>query len=436
MKHTDNQNQDSLFQLGLMQVDIPQDNELVRMEKEIDWEGMIKLISMKYSGKRGRNSKSLRMMMALEIAKRKLGLSDIDIVEQLKVDIALKVFCGFKSFHHDIPDPSSLTYFRRRLDEETLKQLEEVNIRRIIRKVPLRIRHQVISDTTCVPANITYPTDSKLLAKTWKKLVGAAEKIRSTGISLVIRGKRKIASAIRTFNLKRKKTKAEVRKMNGKLIRAVSKALRFVDRHLEETKYEIKKSVRKIIETAEKILEQQKTMLRCKVRRIKDRIVSFHEPNVRPLFRGKDGKTTEFGPKVCINVIGGALVQTAKLSHNNFSDTEIVDAAMETHLSTFKRYPREFIADRGAHSPENHHRLKECGITDGIQYRGKIPKTADLPPPKTRKRMYCKRSVVEGKIGTFKTRYQGNRNRYADKNASCWVSFGCITMNAAWAAAH
>jgi len=436
MKHTDNQNQDSFFQLGLMQVDIPQDNELVRISKEIDWDKMIELVSRKYSGKRGRNSKSLRMMIALEIAKRKLGLSDKDIVEQLKVDIALKVFCGFKSFHHDIPDASTLTYFRRRLDSETLRQLEEVNIQRIIRKVPKRIRHQVISDTTCVPANITYPTDSKLLATAWKKLVGVAERIRGMGVSLVIRGKRKIASAIRNFNLRRKKTKAEVKKMNGKLIRAVSRAIHFVRRHIQKTNEELKTSVQKIFDAAQAILEQQRTLLRQRVRRIKDRIVSFHEPNVRPLFRGKDGKTTEFGPKVCMNVIGGALVQTAKLSHNNFSDTEIVDAGLETHRGTFDRYPKEFIADRGAHSPKNHHRLAECSIIDGVQYRGKIPKNTHLPPPKTIRRMYRRRTLVEGKIGTFKTRYQGDRNRYADKNAQCWVSFGFITMNAAWAAAH
>jgi IS5 family transposase len=436
MKHSTNAHQKTLFHAGFFDEELPAGNELVRMAEEIDWEGMLEIVGKRYSATKGRNSNSLRMMIALEIAKRKLGLSDIDIVEQLKVDISLKYFCGFDSFDHDIPDPSSLTYFRRRLDEETLRRMEEVNIKKIIRKVPLRVRHQVISDTTCVPANITYPTDSKLLATAWRKLVGVAETIRSKGVSFVIRGKRKIASAIRAFNLKRKKTRTAVRKMNGKLIRAVTRALRLVDSHLHETGAETKKSMRKIIETAQKIVEQQKTMLRQKVRHIKDRIVSFYEPAVRPLFRGKDGKSTEFGPKMCLNVIGGALIQTAKIAHNNFSDTEIVDVSMETHKETFERYPKEFIADRGAHSPKNHRRLAECGITDGVQYRGKIPKSANLPPPKTRKRMYRRRSLVEGKIGTFKTRYQGNRNRYADKNASCWVSFGFITMNAAWAAAH
>lgn len=436
MKYSTNVGQKTLFHTGFFDTELPADNGLVKMAGEIDWKKMIEIVGKKYSDNKGRNSNSLRMMIGLEMAKRKLGLSDKDIVEQLKVDMALKHFCGFNSFNHDIPDSSSLTYFRRRLDEETLNLLEDAVIQKIVRKVPRRIRHQVISDTTCVPANIAYPTDSKLLGTAWKKLVGAAERIRSGGVSLLIRGKRKIASAIRSFNLKRKKTKREVRKMNGKLVRSVSRMIRFVENHLRKIKVAARKSLRKTLDTARAIVEQQKTMLRQKVRRIKDRIVSFHEPAVRPIFRGKDSGSTEFGPKICLNVIGGALVQTAKLEHNNFSDTEMVETSILTHKRTFKRYPREFIADRGAHSPKNHRLLKKSSITDGVQYRGKIPKTANLPPPKTRKRMYLKRSIVEAKIGTFKTRYQGNRNRYTDKNARAWVSFGFMAMNASWAAAH
>ena len=100
----------------------------------------------------------------------------------------------------------------------------------------------------------------------------------------------------------------------------------------------------------------------------------------------------------------------------------------------FGRDPTELIADRGAHSPQNHDLLKQKNITDGIQYRGKIPKKAKIPPPRTKRRMYKQRSIVEGKIGTFKTHYGGDRNRYKNKNAHVLLSFGFIAMNAAWAA--
>jgi hypothetical protein len=434
MKYSHNQTQKSLFSLGMMKIEIPEDNELIKMEQEIDWEAMTEIIGSMYSDKKGRNSKSLRMMIGLEIAKRRYGLSDEAIVAQLEVDVALKIFCGFNEWQHDIPEASSLTRFRNRLDEKTLQKLEEVNVRKMIRKVPRRNRYQVITDSTCIEANITYPTDSKLLSKTFEKLVHAAQIIRKEGAEFVIRGKLKTKRAIRSFHLKRRKSKRVILKMNKKLIRESRKVIRIIREHVDTAQTIVKDRVKNIVKTAETIIAQQKVMIENKVHRVKNRIVSFHETEIRPIFRGKEGKQTEFGPKVAINVIGGRLVQTTKLSNNNFSDTEMVEAGLDTNYRTFGRDPTEFIADRGAHSPKNHELLNQKNIMDGIQYRGKIPKKAKLPPSSTGRRMYKQRSTVEGKIGTFKTGYGGHRNKYKNKNAQCLISFGFIAMNAKWAA--
>lgn len=439
MKYTQNTTQGTMFSFDLMKVELPKENELIRMVEEIDWDSMIEIVGKKYSRTEGRPSSSLRMMIALEIAKRKYTMSDEDIVAQLKVDLALKVFCGFNSCDHEIPDPSSLTVFRRRLDEETLRQMEEVNVRKIMRRVPLRIRHQVIVDSTCVPANITYPTDSKLLATTWKNLTGALKNMRVAGVNLVIRGKRKTASLIRSFNLKRKKTRKEIAKMNRKLIRIGTRMMRKViltmAEHGKEVSVKLRKKIRRVIRTAEQILWQQAEMIRNKTRRMKNRIVSFHEPLVRPIFRGKDSGSTEFGSKLRVNVVGGSLIQSSGVSNDNTSDTKMPRAALKTHRRTVGHDPTELISDRGAHSPQNHRLLKRKGITDGIQYRGRIPQHASLAPPGARKRMYRQRAARgEGLIGVFKTRYQGHRNRYRNKNAHAWISFGMIAMNGTWAA--
>lgn len=436
MQYSHNQVQKSLFSFGLIEVEVPEDHELIKMVKEIDWESMVEIIREKYSGKTGRNSKSLRMMIGLEIAKRKYGLSDEAIVEQLRVDMALKVFCGFDEWTHDLPEASSLSRFRSRLDEETLRQLEEVNLRKMIRKAPRRNRYQVITDSTCIEADITYPTDSKLLSKTYTKLTQAAERLRGEGAEIILRGKRIMKKSIRFFNLKRRKTGQEIVKMNKKLIRESQKVVSLIKKTISVAKSSVQDKVKVTLEVAERILVQQKQMIETKTRRVKDRIVSFHEPDVRPIFRGKDSKQTEFGPKVAFNVIGGGLMQTTKRSNNNFSDTTMVEDSLETNQRTFGRDPTELIADRGAHSPQNHQLLNQKNIMDGIQYRGKIPKKATLPPPRAQKRMYRQRSTVEGKIGTFKTAYGGHRNHYRNKNTQAWISFGLIAMNATWATAR
>ncbi|MDD4818331.1 MAG: IS5/IS1182 family transposase, partial [Victivallaceae bacterium] len=44
--------------------------------------------------------------------------------------------------------------------------------------------------------------------------------------------------------------------------------------------------------------DQQRTMPDARSRRIDNRIVSFNQPHVRPIVRGKAGHETEFGAKL------------------------------------------------------------------------------------------------------------------------------------------
>jgi transposase len=178
--------QTSVFDFNHLQVEIPEDHPLMKIMKEIPWEELVEIVSENYSAKTGRNTKSLRMMIGLEIAKHVLRESDEDLVRRLGTDIALKVFCGFQTMDHDVPDSSSLTKFRKKLSTETLQQLEEAALRTFIRKAPAKRRHQVITDSTFMPANITHPYDTKLLQKVWSSLVRELEKVRSTGTTLII----------------------------------------------------------------------------------------------------------------------------------------------------------------------------------------------------------------------------------------------------------
>lgn len=420
--------QTSVFDFNHLRVELPDNHPLMRIAKEIPWEDLLEIVAEQYSSKTGRNSKSLRMMLGLEIAKHILRESDEDLVVRLRTDIALKLFCGFDTFDHDIPDSSSLTNFRKKLNEETLQKLEEAAIRTFIRKAPKRRRHQVISDSTCMPANITPPMDSKLLTKTWSNLVRELEKARNLGKTIVIRGRRTVEKSLAAFRKTKKKSTEAIIALNELLIQESKILLKYVQAVASE-------AAEKTIATATIILAQQEQMLQTGMRRIQNRIVSFHEPSIRPIARGKDGgRRTEFGKKITFNCLGGGLMQTARIDNNAFSDTEMVPDAIALHQRTFGRTPSELNTDRGAHSPDNHAFLEENSILDGIQYRGKIPKNANAPPIHVQKRMGRQRSVVEAKIGTWKTRYGGSKNTYKEENAAVRITFGLLGMNAQWAA--
>ena len=430
MRFSHSTQQTSFLDVGLMEVQIDGDNPLMRISEELDWDSMVEIVGAEYCRDNGRPCKSIRMMLGLELAKHALGESDQSVTQRLLTDMALQVFCGFSSLCHDAPHPSTLTYFRKRLREKTLRELEDVNLRRFQKKLPMRRRHQVITDSTCMPANITHPFDSALLTQAWSFLVRELAKCRKGGARIIIRGRRTVESTLASFRLTRAKTREQVDALRTLLIHEGKKLLRSLDASLRQRKQALDRRTRSLLASARTILAQQEQMLCIGIRSIKDRVVSLHEPLVRPIVRGKALKRVEFGRKITFNLIGGTLLQTARVDNGAFSDTEMVPDAIAVHRRTFGRKPSEINADRGAHSPENHACLQREKILDGIQWKGKIPRAADPPPLAPRKRMERQRSGIEARIGIWKNAYGGQRNTYREANAHVRITFGLLGMNA------
>jgi hypothetical protein len=91
--------------------------------------------------------------------------------------------------------------------------------------------------------------------------------------------------------------------------------------------------------------------------------------------------------------------------------------------------PNEISTDRWWHSPKNHAYLHEKNIADGIQYRWKIPKNAQLPSSTTRKRMARWRAYVEWLIGIAKRKYWMQKNTYSHQNRLWGMVFKTMMMN-------
>ena len=392
MKYSHNADQISIFNFGkVLKVTLDKNHELVKMEALLPWDELVDAIASTYS-KTGRPSKSIRLMLGLLIIKHKYGIPDEELIERFKVDISFQYFCGFDSFvdPDTIPDSSSLTYFRKRLTPEILQKIENAIAVKLMKKLPKKRRHSVMVDSTCMPANITFPTDTKLLSRVYEKLVNFG---KSVGLK-VIRGKRKIKAFIRGFNLKRIKTKKEIVSARKKLVRAAKGLLRKI-------RHKAGQVTNTVLEIAEKIIEQQDKRNKGKTNIIEERIVSFHEPTVRPIKRGKDGVNCEFGKKIALSVIGEGITVCTKIDNNNFDDREIIKAAIDKHNQLTERDPTEMIMDRGGDSKKNHDELKERRIKDGVQRKGRQKDK----PTRVQKRQRNRRSVVEGKIGTAKQFY-------------------------------
>ena len=229
MKYSHNADQISIFNFGkVLKVNLDKNHELVKMEALVPWDELVDAIASTYKDT-GRPSKSIRLMLGLLIIKHKYGIADEELIERLKGDIYFQYFCGFDSFidGDSIPDSSSLTYFRKRLTPKILQKIENAIAIKLIKKLPKKRRHSIMVDSTCMPANVTFPTDTKILSKTYEKLVDFC---KSIGLK-VIRGKRKIKTFIRGFNLKRNKTKKEIVRARKKLVGADRKSTRLNSSH-------------------------------------------------------------------------------------------------------------------------------------------------------------------------------------------------------------
>jgi hypothetical protein len=426
MYHTHVSCQLSFLDFNSIGFNLTSDNPLVKLADTIPWEMLFDEIHPLFS-KRGRNSNSLRMMIGLEIAKTFMQTSDEQIVSMLSTDVSVMYFCGFNSPVVELPDPSSMTKFRNRLNEKTLQRINELAAEIIIKKLPLRKRSQVASDTTCLPANITYPTDTKLLSKVVDKLNKVVEEVRDTGVKIVNKGMDKLKSLMGKFNKKRRRTTKEIRYVQRKLITQSRRIIRMIRQY----KKQLSKKSKKIIVKAQKILKQQIIMYRTKLKKIENRIVSFHEDKIRPIQRGKVNARTEFGEKVSIMAVGQKVIIPSRISYDNFSDSTIVSKDIEVYKRTTNNNPKEYSGDRGTHSKINHELLKGINCKDGIQYKGKVPKK-NMQSKKLSKRLYNNRSCIEGKIGTLKTRYGMSRIKYKADNTGVRFHIGILLHNYSW----
>jgi len=158
------------------------------------------------------------------------------------------------------------------------------------------------------------------------------------------------------------------------------------------------------------------------VHKIEDRIVSIHQPHVRPIVRGKAHAKVEFGSKIHISVIDG-ITFLDEISWNAFNEGSHMMTYVENYYKCFGFYPREILADKIYCTRENRNKLKEKGIK-------LIGKPLGRPSAVTVHISPGERNPVEGKFGQAKTAYGLGRIRARLKETSeSWIASIILVLN-------
>ena len=404
------------------------DNRWVKMAQVIPWSEFESEYAQNFPTEMGAPAKSWRMALGALIIKEKLGISDRETVEQIRENPYLQYFIGLSSYSNELPfDPSLLVHFRQRISPNLINKVNERMVERMWEITPVKPEKKkdsdgknespkfkkLIIDATCAPADITYPTDLGLLNKARVH----TEKIIDILYKQI---KSKINKKPRTYrNLARKDYLAvakQRRSTRNKRRQALKKQLQYIKRNLAHIEQLIelgavleslnKKKYKTLLVLTE-VYRQQQWLFDNNKQSIEDRIVSLSQPHIRPIVRGKAGKSVEFGAKLSASYFEG-YVFLDRMSWDNFNESGDLKAQVEAYYSFTGYYPESVHADRIYRTRENRAWCKEKGIRISGPPLGRPPANVSKEKKKQAKEDERIRQAIEGKFGQGKRRFSLN----------------------------
>ena len=160
-------------------------------------------------------------------------------------------------------------------------------------------------------------------------------------------------------------------------------------------------------------------MYEQKKHRIDDRIVSIHQPHVRPIVRGKEKSKTEFGAKLGVSLDHG-FARLDKINWNAYNESGGLREQVENYRTLHVFYPELVQVDKIYATRENRRWLKERGIrmTAAPLGRPSRQQAESYYQKKERKKEATERNAIEGKFGQGKNGYNLNHIRAKLKETS------------------
>jgi IS5 family transposase len=231
--------------------------------------------------------------------------------------------------------------------------------------------NRVRADTTVVPANVAYPTDSGLLAKAIRRIATTSKRIQAAG------------GAVRTQVRDRFGVSATRRR--GRLVRAVN------DLH-------------KLLAATHQIVTQTRQRVSGQTPAGASRRVSLHDGDARPIAKGRLGRPVEFGYKAQVTDNDDGVVLDDTVDMGNPPDAPQLAPAVTRVTTRTGRTPTTVTADRGYGEKSVEDALHDLGVrTVVIPRKGKPSQARRAVEHRPAFRQTIKwRTGCEGRISTLK----------------------------------
>lgn len=457
------------------QTRLDENNRWVTLSRCVPWDSLAEAYYQTLSSARGRPTKDARLVIGAVIIKHKLNLSDRETVAQIQENPYLQYFVGLPEYQMDAPfAPSLMVDIRKRMGQAMFDQFQSAIIAAVseqkqtasrtptrkddepptppatppqsesVTAEPEAPEHQgkLILDATVAPQAIRYPTDLSLLNEARELTEAMIDHLFPlTELKKKPRTYRnKARQDFLAIAKQRKPSKNARRRGLKQQLQYLRRNLDHLDRMLScwqvDEPSPLPKRLLKAYWVIQHVYAQQQQMYQTKTHRCDDRIVSIHQPHVRPIVRGKLDRPVEFGAKLSVSLSGDGVACVDHLRWNAFNEGGDLQDQVEAYRQRHGHYPQKVLADPVYGTRENRGYLKQRGIQFAGKPLGRPPKETSenaqaLKQEKAQRREdYRQRIPIEGKFGQGKTGYGLDyiRARRSDTSVA-WINSIFLVMN-------
>jgi transposase, IS5 family len=281
-----------------------------------------------------------------------------------------------------VPHPSTLEKITTRVGEATIAEL---NDQLVVKAAEAKLvkADRVRADTTIVPANVVYPSDAGLLARGVGRLTTLASQLKNLGLARRTRFGNRNRSIRRRFHaigtwLRRRSDEAK-----EEVLALTAEMATIAEASVAEAADVARNARRKLVGmggatsgkaiTALLELEQLVGLVGQVIDQTRDRlagtmpdgatrVVSLHDPDARPIRKGRIGKPVEFGYKSQIVDNCDGIVLDYHMVIGNPPDGPLLVPAIKRVIRRVGRVPRAVTADRGYGDAKIDTELEDLGV--------------------------------------------------------------------------
>jgi transposase, IS5 family len=419
----------------------------------------------------GRPSTPAECYLRLMFLKFRYRLGYESLCAEVSDSISWRRFCRIP-LDGRVPHPTTLMKLTTRCGDQAVAGLNEALLAKAAGQKLLRAG-RVRADTTVIPANVAYPTDSGLLARAVRRIAVTGRRVQAAGGAARTRvrdrsraaGKRAHAIAVKLSSRAaqaRDEKQAAVARVTGELAGLAECAAAEARRLLANARRALRRADAKaqalaaaglrdpaagrrrgrlrravsdlagLLETTRQIAAQTRQRLAGTMPDGATRRVSLHEPDARPIAKGRLGKPVEFGYKAQVTDNDDGVVLDYAVEQGNPADGPQLAPAIGRVIKRTGEKPRTVTADRGYGEKSVEDGLRALGVRHvAIPRKGTPGKDRQAAEHRPAFRRAVKwRTGCEGRISTLKRQYGWDRTRLdGTEGARTWAGYGILAHN-------